>query len=395
MLESFSFDLPARLRFGCGVMDEIAKSPLPGKRPLLVTGGKTIRENGTLDRLLTIVCGKAESVTVFDEVSANPTLASVMKGAALAREKGIDCVIALGGGSSMDTGKGIAAMAVNDGTLWDYTASGSGAGKKLENKPLPLIAIPTTAGTGSEGNKTAVITDSKKNEKIGVRTDFVTMAYVDPELTLSIPPSLTAAQGFDAFCHNLEAYISVKANPLSDAIALSGMKAVYNWLPKAVANGRDIEARYHVCYGSTVGGTAIYISSATTIHTMEHMLSGMNPKIAHGVGLAILFDEFHAVVSAHAPRRYAEIALELGLGDKSASEEENAAELLSVLSSWKNALGLGEQCLADYGFTDAELDEMVRMTHWVGGGPLKRDRYQLTDADLSGVFARSMRKMRA
>ena len=395
MLDSFSFDLPARWRFGCGVMDELQKAPLPGKRPMVVAGGNTIRKNGTLDRLLTIVRGKADDVVVFDEITANPTLASVMKGAAIAREKGIDCVIALGGGSSIDTGKGIAAMAVNEGSLWDYTASGSGAGKTLENKPLPLIAIPTTAGTGTEGNKTAVITDTEKNEKIGVRTDFVTKAYVDPELTLSIPPFLTAAQGFDAFCHNMEAYTSVKANPLSDGIALSGMKAVYNWLPKAVANGRDIEARYHVSYASMVGGAVIYISSATTIHTMEHMLSGMNPKIAHGVGLAMLFDETHGLIASHAPKRYAEIAIELGFGDKNASDEENASALLKALSEWKNSLGLGEQCLADYGFTEDDLDELVRMTHWVGGGPLKRDRYELTDADMRGIFARCLGKPRA
>ena len=160
MLESFLFDLPVKIRFGCGVMDEIQKSSLPGKGIMIVTGGKTIRSNGTYDRLRNMILPKAEHVTLFDNVKANPTLQDVMQGAEIARENRIDCVIGLGGGSSMDTAKGIAAMAVNPGSLWDYTASGSGAGKSIENKPLPLIAIPTPAGTGSEANKTAVITDA-------------------------------------------------------------------------------------------------------------------------------------------------------------------------------------------------------------------------------------------
>ena len=159
-LDSFTYELPAKLRFGCGVMDEIQKTSLPGKRLMIVTGGRTIRSNGTVDRLLNMVEKKAEQVLLFDDVSANPTLSAVMRGAALARENAVDCVIGLGGGSAMDTAKGIAAMAVNEGTLWDYTASGSGAGKTMAHKPLPLIAVPTTAGTGSEGNKTAVITDA-------------------------------------------------------------------------------------------------------------------------------------------------------------------------------------------------------------------------------------------
>ena len=177
-LDKFSFGIPVNLRFGCGVMDELQKASLPGKRLMLVIGGKTIRRNGTADRLTEMVRNKAEALILFDEVNANPSLTSVMKGASIARENRIDCVIGLGGGSALDTAKGIAAMAVNDGSLWDYTASGSGSGKTMSVKPLPLIAIPTTAGTGSEGNKTAVITDVDRKEKIGVRTDFCHSAYV-------------------------------------------------------------------------------------------------------------------------------------------------------------------------------------------------------------------------
>ena len=388
-LDSFTFEIPARLRFGCGVMDELQKSTLPGKRVMIVTGGRTIRNNGTVDRLLKIVQPKAESVVLYDEVCANPSLASVMKGAGIAREEAVDCVIGLGGGSAMDTAKGIAAMAVNEGSLWDYTAAGSGAGKSMANKPLPLIAIPTTAGTGSEGNKTAVITDTDRNEKIGIRTDFVHSAYIDPELTLSIPPQHTAEQGFDAFCHCLEALVSVKANPFSDVLAFAGLKAIWKWLPEAVENGSNIEARYWISYGSMMGGMVLFLSSATAAHTLEHMLSGLNPSVSHGGGLAMIFDAYHAVEAKNVPQRYAEIADELGI-DAPFTEQEKASALLAAMHNWKNRIGLDRLHLRDYGFTPDQTEKMVRMTHWVGGGPLSRDRHRLSDDELAEIIMKSM-----
>ncbi|MBQ6521035.1 MAG: iron-containing alcohol dehydrogenase [Anaerolineaceae bacterium] len=389
-LDKFSFGIPANLRFGCGVMDELQKAPLPGKRVMIVTGGRTIRQNGTVDRLKKMVENKADLVVLFDDVNANPSLASVMKGAAEAREEKIDCVIGLGGGSALDTAKGIAAMAVNEGSLWDYTGSGSGSGKTMACKPLPMIAIPTTAGTGSEGNKTAVITDTERKEKIGIRTDFVTAAYVDPELTLSIPPRHTAEQGFDAFCHCLEAFLSVKANPLSDLLALAGLKAIYQWLPRAVERGSDIEARYHVSYGSMLGGMVLYLSSASAAHTIEHMLSGMNPSVSHGGGLAMIFDAFHKKMAANTAYRYAQVADALNITAHTTDEMVKSEALLEKLSEWKQSIGLDSLKLRDYGFESDQIDEMIRMTHWVGGGPLTRDRYRLTDDDLAEILENSL-----
>lgn len=388
-LDSFTFEIPARLRFGCGVMDELQKSILPGKRVMIVTGGTTIRKNGTLDRLIKMVQPKAEFVLPFDEVTANPTLTSVMKGAETARQNAVNCVIGIGGGSAMDTAKGIAAMAVNDGSLWDYTSSGSGSGKSLAVKPLPVIAIPTTAGTGSEGNKTAVITDAERHEKIGIRTDFVHSAYIDPELTLSISPSHTAEQGFDAFCHCLEAFLSVKANPFSDVLAAAGLKALWEWLPKAYKNGSDIEARYWVCYGSMMGGMVLYLSSAAGAHTIEHMLSGMNSSVSHGGGLAMIFDAFHAKEAENVPQRYAEAADVLNIA-AGKPQTEMAQTLLREMHNYKTRLGLDRLHLRNYGFDKGQISDMVDMVHWVGGGPLTRDRYRLTDDDLAEILLNSM-----
>lgn len=388
-IDSFSFDIPAKLRFGCGVMDEIQKSTLPGKRLMIVTGGRTIKKNGTVDRLIRMIEPKADFFTLYEGVTENPSLVSVMNGTEVARNRAVDCVIGLGGGSALDTAKGIAAMAVNEGSLWDYTSSGSGAGKSMANKPLPVIAIPTTAGTGSEGNKTAVITDTDRNEKIGIRTDFVHSAYIDPELTLSIPPLHTAEQGFDAFCHCLEAFLSVKANPFSDVLAVAGLKSIWQWLPEAVKYGNNIEARYWVSYGAMIGGMVLYLSSASAAHTMEHMLSGMNPQISHGGGLAMIFDAYHAIEAENVPQRYAQVADALGLASGK-SEATKSAVLLEHMHEWKTKLGLDQRHLSDYGFAADMVGEMISLTHWVGGGPLTRDRYRLSDDDLADIFLRSM-----
>ncbi len=391
LIDKFNLDLPVKIHFGCGVMDDIQKSSLPGRRIMIVTGGKTIRSNGTADRLMDILRNKTDEMIMYDNVCPNPSLSSVMEGAGIARDHKIDCVIGLGGGSSLDTAKGIAAMAVNDGNLWDYTASGSGSGKSLAAKPLPLIAIPTTAGTGSEANKTAVITDYERREKIGVRTDFPTEAYVDPELTLSVPPNHTAEQGFDAFCHCFEAFLSVKANPMSDILSAAGMRKIFEWLPAAVTGGSDIEARYHVAHGSMLGGMVLYLSSATAAHTLEHMLSGMDPRISHGGGLAMIFDAFHSKMAANVPQRYAQAADLLGIGSSERSDEAKAAALLDTLRRWKSGIGLDEMKLSSYGIDPYQTGEMVRMTHWVGGGPLTRDRYRLTDDDLAEILNNSLK----
>ena len=391
LIDKFNLDLPVKIHFGCGVMDDIQKSSLPGRRIMIVTGGKTIRSNGTADRLMDMLRNKTDEMILYDNVCPTPSLSSVMEGAGIARNHKIDCVIGLGGGSSLDTAKGIAAMAVNDGSLWDYTASGSGSGKSLAAKPLPLIAIPTTAGTGSEANKTAVITDYERREKIGVRTDFPTEAYVDPELTLSVPPKHTAEQGFDAFCHCFEAFLSVKANPMSDIFSAAGMRKIFEWLPAAVSSGSDIEARYHVAHGSMLGGMVLYLSSATAAHTLEHMLSGIDPRISHGGGLAMIFDAFHSKMAANVPQRYAQAADLLGIGSSERSDEAKAAALLDTLRRWKSGLGLDEMKLSSYGIDPGQTEEMVRMTHWVGGGPLTRDRYRLTDDDLAEILNNSLK----
>lgn len=389
-INAFSFTMPTSLRFGCGVLDELAKNPLPGKRLMIVAGGNSVKKYGTLDRIREMTAKKTESVFVFDGVPQNPTRECVMEGTRFARENGVDVVIGVGGGSSMDAAKGIAMMASNEGDLWDYVQIGTGKRLPFARPRLPLILIPTTAGTGSEGNKTAVITNSETKEKVGVRTDFPSAAYVDPELTLSVPARFTALQGYDAFCHLMEAFVSVKATMISDAWAVQGMRELLTWLPKAVANGDDIEARTHVMYAASLGGIVIGISSCSSAHTLEHALSGINPKVEHGAGLAMVADAFHGTVAKNAPRRYAEAAELLGIVTDGMSDPEKAETLNRKSREMREACGIGELRLRNYGFTSADIDALVEMTHVVAGGPLSRDRYLMTDDELAAVFEDSL-----
>lgn len=385
-MDKFSFALPVNLRFGCGVVDEIQKMTLPGKRVLLVTGGNSIKRNGTLSHVREMIEPKCEAFFLLDDVTGNPTMAYVEKGAAFARENRVDCVIGLGGGSSMDAAKGIAVMAVNDGSLWDYASLGTGKGKPITKKRLPLILIPTTAGTGSEGNKTAVITNSETLEKFGLRTDFADYAFTDPELTVSVPERYTAIQGYDALCHCMEAYLSVKATPISDIWAVAGTKMLMKWLPKAVRNGKDLEARYYTAYGSMLGGIVIYLSSCTSAHVLEHTLSALNPAVEHGTGLAIVSDAFHAKVAAGAADRYASLAVELGLADETQPVETQAQAFLDALHRLRCEIGLEKVCLKDYGFTESDIPRLIELTHVHAGGKLNRDRYLLSDEELDEVY---------
>ena len=186
--------MPSQIFFGAGSLDNLGSAPLPGAKALIVIGGTSVRRLGYLDRVQALLKNQGVESVVFDKVQPNPVVEHVMEAAALARETGCDFVVGLGGGSSMDSAKSIAVMAANPGTYWDYIQGGSGKGLPIPNKPLPIVCITTTAGTGTEADPWTVITKEDTQEKIGFgfKGTFPTMSIVDPELMLSVPPKLTA-----------------------------------------------------------------------------------------------------------------------------------------------------------------------------------------------------------
>jgi len=203
---SYNMYLPTRTLFGTGMLNKLYKQEMPGKKALLViSSGKSTKANGYLSRTQEqLKLAGVESV-VFDKIQPNPLKSTIMAGVTYARENGCDFIVALGGGSVMDSGKIIAMMATNQGDLWDYVGSGTGKGLPLQKKPLPVICITTTAGTGSEVDQWGVVTHEERNEKVGcggIDSLFPVLAIVDPELMLTVPPKYTAYQGFDALFHS-------------------------------------------------------------------------------------------------------------------------------------------------------------------------------------------------
>lgn len=203
-----------------------------------------------------------------------------------AKEHNCDFIVALGGGAVLDASIAISAMATHSGDLWDYVFGGTGKGKPLTSKGLPIVTIATTAGTGSEINCWGVISNLDTNEKIGFGDPILTpvLAIVDPELMKTVPAKYTAYQGFDALFHNTEVMMSKGLNILSETIALSAIKSISKYLPLAVKNGNDLEAREHIAYGSTMAGITMQLTSTTAQHSMEHSMSAYHHNLPHGAG---------------------------------------------------------------------------------------------------------------
>jgi alcohol dehydrogenase len=215
-MNKFQFFMPTRILFGKGALNDLHKQDLPGKKALIViSAGKSMKANGYLERVEKELEMSGVSYVLYDKILPNPVLRNVMEGASAAKANGCDFVIGLGGGSSMDSAKAIAIMAANPGDYWDYIGGISGKGLDIPNAPLPIVEITTTAGTGSEADPVAVITKEETNEKIGFGNEktYPTLSVVDPELMMTVPPMLTAYQGFDALFHAAESTINKNEDP--------------------------------------------------------------------------------------------------------------------------------------------------------------------------------------
>ncbi len=389
-MSQFTFYMPTKIVFGAGSLGKLAKQRLPGKRALIViSSGKSTRANGYLARVEEALAAAGVESVVFDEILANPIIDNVDRGAAAAREAGCDFVVGLGGGSSLDAAKAIASMATNPGTYWDYVYGGSGGGKRAKETPLPLICIPTTAGTGSESDNWAVISNPETNEKMafGNEQSFPVLAIVDPELMQSVPPKFTAYQGFDALFHCTEGYISKRANFMSDMFALEGIRAIGGNLARAFAKGEDAEARAAVAFGSTLGGVVMCVGSTTSKHALEHPMSGHHPDLPHGAGLIMLAKAYYTHFAKHAPalsERFVEMAKALGKADAT-----EPMDFVSALTDLMEACEVAGVRMQDYGMTREELPAFVTDAKETMAGLFKADRIALTDEDCLAIYEAS------
>lgn len=381
--------IPTHVMFGAGMLDKLGEQPLPGKKALIViSNGKSTRANGYLARTEEQLAKAGVETVVFDGVAPNPTVANVNAGAEAARKNGCDFIVALGGGSVMDCSKAIAVMATNAGELWDYVTIGSGKGRPITSRPLPIVAITTTAGTGSETDNSGVITKEDTFEKafIGDASLFPTLSIVDPELMQSVPPAFTAYQGFDALFHSTEGYIARGANLMSDMYSLTAIENIAKYLPRAVKDGNDLEARTRVAFGNTLSGGVMCLTLITSEHALEHALSAYHPNLPHGAGLIMISRAYYEYfIERHAcDERFIHMAQAMGIKDAYKPED-----FLTALTRLQEECGVADLKMSDYGIRPEEFETLMRNTREVMGIMFTSDRVQMSDEDIIDIYRKS------
>lgn len=312
-IDSFQYYLPVNLIFGPGKTELLGEEAVKyGKKIMIVTGKYSTKRSGLLDRAKALLEKAGAEATVFDEAEANPLASTVMRGAKKAKEEGIQVIIGLGGGSIMDCSKAIAFAACNEGDIFDYIY-----GKRTGTKALPVILVPTTCGTGSEGNSFAVLTDDKTKDKKSLRNNCVIAraSIIDPELMKTMPKPVLASVGFDALCHCMEAYLSRSCSLITEVLALEGIRMLGKNLINVYQNYDDMEGWSNVTLASTLGGMAINQAGVTAPHGLEHPASGLR-NITHGRGLASLTPVIYSRSIQSAPVKFARISQLLGGTDE-------------------------------------------------------------------------------
>lgn len=382
----FEFATAQRIIFGNGVLKEaggIAKEL--GTRAIVVTGLNPERSQPLLE-LLDAQGMPALLVPVLRE----PSVATVQAGVASAQEFGADLVIAMGGGSAIDTGKAIASLLANPGDIYNYLEV-VGKGQPLKNASLPLIAIPTTAGTGSEVTRNAVIYVPEHKVKVSIRsaTMLPRAALVDPELTYGMPPAITASTGLDALTQVIEPYVSSRANPMTDALCREGIMRAVRSLRCAYENGSDAAARYDMAFASLCGGLALANAGLGAVHGFAGPFGGMYDA-PHGATCAALLPYAFAVNAAalaqRAPgspalARFQEVAVML-TGNRDATPEDGARWLRDLSTA------LDVAPLSEYGFTVQAIPELVAKGKVASS--MKANPIVLTDEELTTILTQAL-----
>lgn len=384
----FSVHIPTKILFGCGELKKLATEKLPGKKALIViSGGTAMKKYGYLDKVIGLLKENNVTSIVFDKILPNPIKSHVMEAATVCRENQCDFVVGLGGGSSIDSAKSIAVMACNEGDYWDYINGGTGKGRPV-TKALPVVAIPTTAGTGTEADPWTVITNEERQEKIGFGNEltFPVLSIVDPELMVSIPPHLTAYQGFDAFFHAAEGFIANCATPISDLYALEAIRLLYKYLPVAVKDAKDLKARAKVAWASTLAGLVEATSSCTSEHSLEHAMSAYYPELPHGAGLIAISENYFETFRNDSMKRYMKMA-EIMTQQKS----NRPSDFIDALVRMQKECDVYGLKLSIWGLKEEDFPKMVQNARETMGGLFLFDPRPMTDEEVLNIYKKSYR----
>jgi alcohol dehydrogenase class IV len=368
--------------FGPGTLAEVGKlAGKTGSRALVVTGSKPARA----ERLLTLLREQKVDSTTF-AVAGEPELSTIEQGVVLAKSEQCDCVIGFGGGSVVDAAKAIAAMLTNEGELLDYVEI-IGRGKPLAKRSAPFIAIPTTAGTGSEVTRNAVLASPEHKVKVSLRSPLMLaqVAVIDPELTYDLPPALTATTGLDALTQLIEPYVCLRANPMTDGLCVEGIRRAARSLRVAFNDGRNISAREDMALASLFGGLALANAGLGAVHGFAGPIGGMFPAPHGGICAALLPHVMTVNVRALrqraadsvALRRYVEVARLLA-GDAKANADDGAEWVRGL------AIDLKIPRLRQYGITTAHAAEIIEKSK--AASSMKANPIVLTNEELAEVL---------
>jgi alcohol dehydrogenase class IV len=374
-----------KILMGVGAVGEVGKevTGLGAKRALLISDPGVMKA-GIVERVLSSLKGAKVKVSVFDRVEPDPRYEIVDECAEWARPQGIQCVIGVGGGSSLDVAKAVAVMLKGEGSISSFF------GVELIHRPgVPVVAVPTTAGTGSEVTPIVILSDEGEKLKKGVVSLHLipSVAILDPELTVGMPPSVTAATGMDALIHAIEAFTSINATPFTDLLAARAMELLYSNIRKAYCNGSDIRARSHMLEGSLLAGIAFANAGVTAVHAFAYPI-GAEFHIPHGIANTLMLPRVMEFNMIGALERFASIATMLGEAPAGLSLRETAQRAVMAMERLREDLGLPSH-LSDFGVTAEDIPRLasgvLKVTRLLANNPRT-----VTQKDAEEIYRRSL-----
>lgn len=360
-MKNFNFHQTTEIKFGIGRVQELGQIAAQyGTKVLLVTTPAAITAlDQQYKKVIQILEAAGLSVAHFDGVIPNPTVEVITAGALLAKDSGAQVIIGLGGGSSMDSAKAISVEATHPGTSWDYLfyKTPQPDAKKL----LPVIAISTTSGTGSQVTQVAVVTNPEVRDKSALYNNILypQVTIIDPELMISVPKFVTATTGFDVLCHAFESTINPGAGAYVDLLAWEAISLVVENLPALLANLEDINCRENMAWADTLGGLCIANAGVTLPHGMGMAIGGMYPNVAHGESLAIVYPAFTRFTWKWAVPQFSKLARILNPELKKITDEQAAEKSVEEMDKFLKKIGLWIS-LKDKGMPESEIEALAK-----------------------------------
>lgn len=375
------FIIPGQIITGAGALD-MAEHTLGqmGKKALIVTD-KVMIQLGNCGKVECALKNQGVSYSIYSEIVGEPTDKMIEAGLAQYRAEHCDFLIALGGGSPIDSMKAIASLVMHGGNITDYM------GKEIQTEMPPIVAIPTTAGTGSEATQFTIITDTRRDIKMLLKGKVLMpkLAVIDPQFTMTAPPKITAATGLDALCHAVEAYTSRKAQTMSDTFAMSAVKRIFRYLPTAFHDGQNEEARIQMSVAALEAGIAFNNASVTLIHGMSRPIGALF-HVAHGLSNAMLMKECLSFALEGAYGRFAELGRAVGAAESSDSDQAAAEKFLKAVVALTEELET--PTLEEFGIDKEEFFRVIEKMAYdamESGSPQNTQR-EITQADVEQMY---------